>query len=29
VKIAPGGMGSFWLSTDVHNQTRVVRVITP
>jgi hypothetical protein len=29
VKIAPGALGSFWLSTDVHNQTRVVRVITP
>jgi pyruvate/2-oxoglutarate dehydrogenase complex dihydrolipoamide acyltransferase (E2) component len=29
VKITPGGLGSFWLSTDAHNQTRVVRVVTP
>lgn len=26
VKISRGGMGSFWLSTDTHNWTRVERV---
>ena len=26
VKITPGAIGSFWLSTDTHNQTRVERV---
>jgi hypothetical protein len=26
VKITPGALGSFWLSTDTHNQTRVERV---
>jgi hypothetical protein len=26
VKITPGAMGSFWLATSTHNQTRVERV---
>jgi len=26
VKITPGAIGSFWLSTDTHNRTRVERV---
>ncbi len=29
VKITRGALGSFWLSVDAHNQTRVERISTP
>lgn len=29
VKITHGSLGSFWLSTDTHNWTRVERLVTP